>query len=859
MHRSHRAWLAFLRLWLIFIALCLVLAQLEVATRILLDQTLGLPNPWLAREPLPPPSELPFLGVSLDPTAIPTDDQVTNFEKLADAGFGWVRVRVAWDEIEPMPRTFAWATLDRTLDALAAANLTPVLLLDGSPTWARAPKDRMTIAGRLAPPANPAAFARFARNVAARYGAQVRYYQIWDEPNIAPHWGARHIEPVNYARLLKAAATAIRTIDADAYIITAALAPTADRGHLAQDEVYFLNRLYAAGAAAYFDAVAIQPFGFAQRPDDAPVARNALNFRRTLLLRQTMIDAGDGATGIWLMRFGWNRTPGSPWQSVTAAQQRAFTFDALSMAYRQWPWVVSMGWPTTFVSPNNQMAGFTLTPEVAATFQTAATTLLTQPRVQHTSVPYLARWTPVAIWLLAILGLLWRGIMAARRLPWQAWETSWAARPVWQQGVAWAILLLLYHLAVWPPLLLLYALVAALSLRMQPRLGLALALLLLPLYDYHKEFDWLGQHWRIPPTQAVLLCLLPAMWHHRPKSWVRDQWQGVALSWLLVMCLSATGVWYWPAYGVGMLNLVVTPLLLFGLIRIWVTTRQQGKSLGIALAAGGVLIAGIGILEWVQGTGTEVDGLRRLTGLGFSANQTALYLIRTLAITVGLALATNHRTKWWWLLVSVLTGVALLLTGSRGAVLLGIPAGAVFMFSRQNLRLPPRRRRIGLLLVTGAALAILTWIWRDRLANIESIVARMDGWIVAFDLWVEHWLFGVGPDGFWWTFPAHMGLASDADPNLRHPHLIWLEFATSGGLLALAWLVVVAILLYRWVKRKGQELSWLQVGLLTGFIAAFAHAQVDTFQALPELAGWNWAALALLLALDRVRGQETHE
>lgn len=852
-HRSHPSWLAFLRLCLLFIALCLVLAQLEVATHKLRDQTLGLPSPWLPRDPLPPASTIPFLGISLDPTTISTSTPISRFEELADAGFGWVRVRVAWEQIEPTPRTFAWATLDHTLDALAAANLTPVLLLDGSPTWARAPSDRGGDWGHLAPPADPTTFAHFAQIVAARYGNQVRYYQIWDEPNIAPHWGVRRIEPVNYARLLKAAATAIRATDDDAYIITAALAPTADRGHLAQDEVYFLNRLYAAGAAPYFDAVAIQPFGFAQRPNDSAVGSDALNFRRTLLIRQAMLDAGDGTTGMWLMRFGWHRAPNAGWQSVTAAQQRVFTFDALAMAYRQWPWVVGMGWPISDSPPAAPMAGFALTPELAATFQTAATTILTHPRPQHTPVPPLALWTPLVLWLTAILVLLWRAIAAARGLPWQHWRDNWAARPAWQQATAWVILLLLYYLAVWPPLLLLYALVAALGLFAQPRLGLALALLLLPLYDYHKEFAWLGQQWRIPPTQTVLLCLLPAMWHHCPKSRVLDRWHGVALGWLLVMLLSAAGVWYWPAYGVGMLNLVITPLLLFGLIRAWVTTRQEGEALMMALAAGGVLIAGVGLLVWLQGTGTEVDGMRRLTGLGFSANHTALYLIRTLALAIGIALATCRKTKWFWLLMSLLIGVALLLTGSRGALLLGVPAGALFIFSRHTLRLPSRRHLIGLLLVGGVALALLAWQWRDRLSNIESILARTNGWIVAFQLWIEHWLLGVGPDGFWWTFPAHMGPLSDADPNLRHPHLVWLEFATSGGLLALAWLFVVAIMLYRLVKQSGATFSWQQVGLLTGLIAAFAHAQVDAFQALPELAGWNWAALALLLALDQVR------
>jgi O-antigen ligase len=305
-----------------------------------------------------------------------------------------------------------------------------------------------------------------------------------------------------------------------------------------------------------------------------------------------------------------------------------------------------------------------------------------------------------------------------------------------------------------------------------------------------------------------------------------------------------------------MLNLVITPLALFLLIRIWATDRHHAHTFVVALAAGGVLIAGIGMIDWLQGDGTVADGMRRLTGLGYSSNHTALYLIRTLAITVGLVLAERGKAKWQWLLWSLLTGVALLLTGSRGAMILGLPAGAIFLFSRRNLPLPSRRRMIGLLTVTGVGLAVIAWMWRHRLANIGTMVARMDGWIVALYLWLDHFLFGVGPDGLWWTFPAKMWLTSDADPNLRHPHILWLEFATSGGLLAIIWLLAVCVLLYRWMKAREGNLTWIQIGLLTGLIASFAHAQVDAFQALSELAGWNWAALALLLALDDMRDAE---
>src|SRR5690606_15507961 len=98
---------------------------------------------------------------TLDPHQLSFNEQTDLIEELAAAGFGWVRLRVGWDRIEPMPRNFEWGSIDYTLSLLDAADLTPILLLDGSPAWARAPNDRQNANGIFAPPANPAAFARF--------------------------------------------------------------------------------------------------------------------------------------------------------------------------------------------------------------------------------------------------------------------------------------------------------------------------------------------------------------------------------------------------------------------------------------------------------------------------------------------------------------------------------------------------------------------------------------------------------------------------------------------------------------------------------------------------------------------------
>ena len=113
-----------------------------------------------------------------------------------------------------------------------------VAVLDTSPPWARPAETPLHT-----PPTELADFGAFARALAERYGDRVDAYQVWDEPNLSSHWGNRYVEPRGYARLLREAAISIRQSDPAAIIVTAALAPTVERGPLNLNEMDFLDQL----------------------------------------------------------------------------------------------------------------------------------------------------------------------------------------------------------------------------------------------------------------------------------------------------------------------------------------------------------------------------------------------------------------------------------------------------------------------------------------------------------------------------------------------------------------------------------------------------------------------------------------
>jgi len=272
------------------------------------------------------------------------DELLSQLEK---AGIRWVRFTLPWDEIEPSDGQYDWAGWDQVMAVLAQhPAIQPLVVLDRTPAWARPQVD----AGNpQAPPHERSDFGTFAASVAKRYGSQIRYYQVWNEPNIAPHWGARPVDPAGYVGLLREGTASIRAADPDSLIVLGALAPTIETGGANLSDISFLDAIYAAGARNWFDIAAAEPYGFSD-PASAPSDPQRLNFARVELLRQVMGRAGDAAKPIWATSAGWNSLPPgwtgqpSPWGQVSDEAQSSNAAEALDTAATRWPWLGALFW-----------------------------------------------------------------------------------------------------------------------------------------------------------------------------------------------------------------------------------------------------------------------------------------------------------------------------------------------------------------------------------------------------------------------------------------------------------------------------------------------------------------------------------
>ena len=168
--------------------------------------------------------------------------------------------------------------------------------------------------GSFAPPDDYQDYADFVRAVVERYQGRVRYYQLWNEPNIFPEWGSYPINPEQYVALLKAGAEAARAADPDAVLIAGALASTIDLDGTTIpgrnfNDLLFLQRMYDAGAASYFDIMAMQGYGLWSGPTDHRMHPRVMNFGRNQFVRDLMVKNGDAAKPIWISEMNWNAAP----------------------------------------------------------------------------------------------------------------------------------------------------------------------------------------------------------------------------------------------------------------------------------------------------------------------------------------------------------------------------------------------------------------------------------------------------------------------------------------------------------------------------------------------------------------------
>lgn len=299
-----------------------------------------------------------FLQLEVEP-----DKVERQLQMIAEAGFTWIRQQFEWAEIEVdgrgqftdsrndmtgdgVPDTInAWDKYDRIVDLAERYGLQIQARLDNPPAWTHADP----AIGSFAPPDDVQDFVNFAVAVAERYRGRIRYYQIWNEPNIYPEWGEQPVNPEGYTDLLCRTYHALKAVDPQIVVISGALAPTIELSGRNLMDLIFLERMYNAGAAGCFDILSVQAYGLFSGPSDRRMRPTTVNIARHQYIRDMMVAHGDAHKPIWISEMAWNYVPGpeaapdianrTMFGQVTLEQAARYAPLFYQRAQEEWPWI----------------------------------------------------------------------------------------------------------------------------------------------------------------------------------------------------------------------------------------------------------------------------------------------------------------------------------------------------------------------------------------------------------------------------------------------------------------------------------------------------------------------------------------
>ncbi len=294
-----------------------------------------------------------FLEQEVEP-----EKRARTLQMIADAGFHWIRQSFPWYDIEihgkgdfedrrHEPYRSAWDKYDNIVALAEEHDLGIIARLEAPPAWSR---HDGTARGAFGPPDEFEDYADYVVAVVRRYRGRIRFYQIWNEPNIYPEWGNQPVDPEAYAELLCLVYERIQAADPDAVVISGAMAPTAELGTWNPTyegnnlmDVIFLQRMYDAGAGECFDVMAVNNYMLWSGPTDHRMrpTQDQVNFSRPLWVRDVMVANGDAHKPIWISEMNSNAAPEhipARFGRVTPEQQARYAPLAYERIQREWPW-----------------------------------------------------------------------------------------------------------------------------------------------------------------------------------------------------------------------------------------------------------------------------------------------------------------------------------------------------------------------------------------------------------------------------------------------------------------------------------------------------------------------------------------
>jgi len=244
-----------------------------------------------------------------------------------------VRFTLHWDQIarrrptnatDPDDRAYRWRSSDNVLNALHRAQISVVVTLVGTPSWANGGQPANWA------PTSASTFASFATAAATRY-PWVQDWTIWNEPNL-PAWLKPTTAAVYVGRLLNPAYTAIHNAIPDALVGGGMTSPRGGAGGVSP--VAWIKAM--GKAKAHLDAYAHHPYPSKPQVESpwGPACTRCSTITMAELGRLlNQVQRAFGPKRIWLTEYGYQTNPPDILLGVSPAKQAEYVASAARRVY----------------------------------------------------------------------------------------------------------------------------------------------------------------------------------------------------------------------------------------------------------------------------------------------------------------------------------------------------------------------------------------------------------------------------------------------------------------------------------------------------------------------------------------------
>ena len=169
----------------------------------------------------------PLSGVALTISPLPygidiffPNDAV--MQKIKDAGIAWIQMGFDWSYIEPQKNKFNFSEADRIINFADKNGLSILAKIAYTPGWANKNK------GKNYPADSVANWKAFVQTIVNRYKNRVKYWAIWNEPNLKLFFAQG--KDIYLQQVLLPAAQTIRASDPAAFIVGPELSHKTEAG-----------------------------------------------------------------------------------------------------------------------------------------------------------------------------------------------------------------------------------------------------------------------------------------------------------------------------------------------------------------------------------------------------------------------------------------------------------------------------------------------------------------------------------------------------------------------------------------------------------------------------------------------------